>query len=211
MLKPAMERLETVPQPNLMTDEEAKAVLQLWAERQSDADVAKPSIQDLAEALRVPESDVAGLLAEVRAKVSTSSQIVTRPKQFPRVRVMVIAAVTVLAVALTMLMAKPVADVSLPTPVATEVPQPVDNVAPMPVQSNDEIKLQELRVQIAKLTAQRDNLAASLSRRDEQSPESRAITESEFDRLNREITVLERAFKPLRSDLNARSGVTNNN
>ncbi|GMV87417.1 MAG: hypothetical protein AMXMBFR81_03480 [Chthonomonas sp.] len=61
---------EVEPVSQRMTHEEANAVVQLWQRQQSQAEAVQslPTLGDLAEALKIPESAVADLLGQVRAK-----------------------------------------------------------------------------------------------------------------------------------------------
>ncbi|MBW7926533.1 MAG: hypothetical protein H3C58_00295 [Fimbriimonadaceae bacterium] len=61
---------EVEPRSQRMTHEEANAVVQLWQRQQSQAEAVQslPTLGDLAEALKIPESAVADLLGQVRAK-----------------------------------------------------------------------------------------------------------------------------------------------
>jgi len=64
-----------------MTNDEAQALIQLWAERQRERDqqAALPSVQDIADVLQVPAQEAALLLQELRARRATMEQQVKAP------------------------------------------------------------------------------------------------------------------------------------
>lgn len=94
---------EIEPRSQRMTHEEANAVVQLWQRQQSQAEAVQslPTLGDLAEALKIPESSVADLLEQVRAKQALERQ---RPETAPATRrnnrALLVAAVAVFAVCL---------------------------------------------------------------------------------------------------------------
>jgi hypothetical protein len=70
---------EPVPAPQRMSQDEAKAVLDLWAEKQhaEDRDASMPRIEDLAEILGTPPETVSRLLEEVRHRRQMQAQAVS--------------------------------------------------------------------------------------------------------------------------------------
>jgi hypothetical protein len=89
-----MRRLEVTPMnrlelqeeqpaaPRRMSQDEAREVVELWAERRhaEDQAAAMPSVADIAEALGVTQAEVEGLLAQVRARAAAQEQARTEAR-----------------------------------------------------------------------------------------------------------------------------------
>src|SRR5687768_17540947 len=88
-----MERFEE-PIPLRVSNDEAKQVFELWAERQRQRDQAEsqPSVRDIAEGLHISETEVHGLLIEVRAR-----QLARTPRRGIPVAAAVVACFVLLA------------------------------------------------------------------------------------------------------------------
>lgn len=59
-----------------MTDDEARAVVELWAEKERDRErlASMPSVADMAEGLQVPVEEASALLAQVRQRRAQQEQ-----------------------------------------------------------------------------------------------------------------------------------------
>jgi hypothetical protein len=124
---------EVEPRSQRMTHEEANAVVQLWQRQQSQADAVQslPTLGDLAEALKIPESSVADLLEQVRAKQALerhrpeASPVARRTSMLPfLVAAAVFAVLLLLALSLSFVRTAPSAIPAAPQDVTTVAPTP---------------------------------------------------------------------------------------
>jgi len=223
MSKPAMERLENAPPPLLMTDDEAKAVLQLWAERQNEAEIARPSVKDLSEALRLPEEYVATMLAEVREKAKprvVATPVYVAPRR-PAWLILVMALVLLVGVAgLFLTSSQPPVITPAPGPVISEVPAgfaapsiATDATIAPPAAipdslTTDEEELQRLNVEIAAIKVKiQENQKLLANEQTGGQPTYKAELEGAVDRYQRDLARKQTRYDSLRDTLNAGAGV----
>lgn len=130
-----MNRPQFLPSETLsaqrMTEDEAKAVIELWQEEQKERERLKqlPSVPDIAEGLNIPVAEASALLQEVRARRSTSQGeagvVMATPESQRRVKQIVLVLLALLTVLLMTFVLTRRTDVSPPPPpVAIEAPAP---------------------------------------------------------------------------------------
>src|SRR5579863_9919577 len=99
---------EEPPHSQRITNEEAQALVQLWAERQHERDrqAALPTVQDIADVLQIPAQEAALLLQEIRTRRAATQQQVKAPpvnRQRATRPVVIVAAVAGAALLLALL------------------------------------------------------------------------------------------------------------
>src|SRR5579862_7894894 len=106
---------EEAPAAQRMTNEEAEAIVRLWAERERLSSL--PTVQDVADGLQIPVQEAADLLREVRAnrarqtRVAVQQAVPSHRKLNPRVVAAAAAGTLVLLfVALGFVVVRPVAE-----------------------------------------------------------------------------------------------------
>lgn len=113
-----------------VTEEEAKAVLDLWSARQEASGQA--SVRDLAEALRISEAEVSLMLHEIRAKKAAETLAFREEGYFPvpsrRRRLITMLAGLLIAGILVMFFATLEGESSPAAP----APAPVETLRPAP-------------------------------------------------------------------------------